>query len=96
MLLRKTHGVARPEDVEIVVNGRPLRACPGESIATALLGAGIRSFRRSPRGNCPRGPFCLMGSCQECVVCVDGRRVPACQTLVRAGLNVTIEDESGT
>jgi hypothetical protein len=32
--------------------------------------------------------FCLMGSCQECVVWADARRVLACQEPVRAGLDV--------
>lgn len=83
--------MTRPARVEITVNDRPLRAYPDESVATALLAAGIASFRHSRRGGHPRGPFCLMGSCQECLVRVEGRRVPACQTPVQAGLTVTLE-----
>ena len=78
----------RPPSVEITVDGMPVVACPGESLAAALLIAGHRALRASPRLGQPRGAFCLMGVCQECVVQVDGRLVPACQTPVRAGMRV--------
>jgi predicted molibdopterin-dependent oxidoreductase YjgC len=32
--------------------------------------------------------FCMMGSCQECVVRIDGRMTTACQEPVRDGLDV--------
>ena len=74
--------------IEFHFDGRTVRAFAGESIACALFAAGIRTLRRSPRSGLARGMFCLMGSCQECVVWVDGRRVPACQEPARAGLDV--------
>jgi predicted molibdopterin-dependent oxidoreductase YjgC len=80
--------LVRPPSVEITVDGMPLQACPSESIAAALLVAGRRALRTSPRLRLPRGAFCLMGVCQECLVQVDGRLVPACQTPVRAGMRV--------
>jgi predicted molibdopterin-dependent oxidoreductase YjgC len=80
--------VLRPPSVEITVDGVPLRACRSESIAAALLVAGRRALRTSPRLQLPRGVFCLMGVCQECLVQVDGRLVLACQTPVRAGMRV--------
>ena len=79
-----TRGVA----VEFFFDGTAVRAYAGESIAGALFAAGIRTLRRSPRTASARGMFCLMGSCQECVVEADGRRVAACQEPVRAGLDV--------
>ena len=74
----------------ILVDGRPVVATPGESVAAALLAAGILHLRNSPRGGAPRGAFCLTGVCQECVLEIDGRVVPACQVAVRAGLPVTL------
>lgn len=88
MNLRIDTGLRRPPTVVIEVDGEPLRAHPGESLAAALWAAGIRTLRHSPRGG-PRGAFCLMGVCQECLVSVDGRRVLACQQPVSAGLSVT-------
>ena len=80
--------LVRPPSVEIVVDGSPVAACPGESLAAALLVAGRRALRASPRLGMPRGAFCMMGVCQECLVRVDGRLVPACQTAVRPGMRV--------
>lgn len=88
MWRRQTRDVARPEPVTISVDGRAIAAHPGESVATALLAAGLTTFRYSPRGGFPRAVFCMMGSCQECVVRIDGRRAPACQTPVAAGMAV--------
>ena len=81
-------GSARSVVVTFRFDGQPIRAFEGESVACALFAAGIRALRASPRTETPRGMFCLMGSCQECVVWVDGRRVAACQEPVREGLEV--------
>jgi predicted molibdopterin-dependent oxidoreductase YjgC len=53
-------------------DGQPVRAVPGDSVAAALLGAGIRAFRSSVVSGAPRGPHCLMGACFECLVTIDG------------------------
>lgn len=89
MSLRIGHTVDRPGTVTITVDGTPVSAHPGESVAAALFAAGRRRLRESPRAGAARGMFCLMGACQECVVIVGGRRVPACQTPVSEGLAVT-------
>ncbi|MBA2303407.1 MAG: (2Fe-2S)-binding protein [Acidobacteria bacterium] len=63
-------------------------AYAGETVATALRLLGFRRLRSSPRAGQPRGLFCAMGVCQECVVRVDGRTVPACLEPVRDGMSV--------
>ena len=78
----------RGAPIEFRFDGHAVAACEGESVACALFAAGLRTLRLSPRDAAGRGMFCLMGSCQECVVWVDGRRVPACQEPARAGLDV--------
>jgi len=74
--------------VEFRFDGRRVVGRPGESIAAALWAAGIRTLRRSPGRGAPRGMFCNVGVCQECVVSVEGRRRPACTTTVSPGLDV--------
>ena len=86
----------RGRAVEFFFDGNAVRAYAGESVACALFAAGIRTLRRSPRNASLRGLFCLMGSCQECVVVADGRRVAACQEPVRAGLDVRSGAGGGT
>jgi predicted molibdopterin-dependent oxidoreductase YjgC len=81
-------GVVRGRRVSFRFDGRPLTAYEGETLACALAAAGVRALRSSPRSGDPRGMFCLMGSCQECVVRIGGRHTPACQEPVREGLEV--------
>ena len=81
--------VAACDVVTIVVDGRELRVHAGISVAAALLGGGVRAFRRSVRG-ADRGPLCGMGVCYECRVTIDG--VPhrrACLVTVADGLHVS-------
>ncbi|MHA1567068.1 MAG: (2Fe-2S)-binding protein [Alphaproteobacteria bacterium] len=53
--------------------GRELRAPVGMNLAAALLANGEAVFRESPVTGAPRGPFCLMGACFECLVVIDGK-----------------------
>lgn len=77
----------------MTVDGQPVAAYPGETVAAALLAAGFRTFRSGTVGG-PRGPVCNMGICFECVVTVDGvTNVRACMTPVRPGMKV---ERSGT
>ncbi|MEW5961583.1 MAG: (2Fe-2S)-binding protein [Chloroflexota bacterium] len=77
--------------VTITVNGVPVRAFLGETVAGALLAGGLRAWRRTPQGE-PRGLFCGMGICFDCTVTVDGvTNVRACLTPVSDGLVVKTE-----
>jgi sarcosine oxidase subunit alpha len=81
-------GVARPPEVEFTFGRRVLRAPVGESLAAALLAAGVRRLGEGP--GAPRAAFCMMGTCQQCLVRVDGRLAQACLTPVRAGMSVSV------
>ena len=75
--------------VEIQVDGQSVRAREGESVAAALLAAGLRSNRTTPISGAPRAPFCMMGVCYECLVEIDG--VPnrqSCQIPVEEGMQI--------
>ena len=50
-----------------------MRAPEGMNLAAALLSQGELVFRESPVSGAPRGPFCLMGACFECLVEIDGK-----------------------
>lgn len=88
MLLRIQQAVRRGPPVTLSVNGEAVVAYAGETVATALGLLGLPRLRSSPRAGQPRGVFCAMGVCQECVVRVDGRTVPACLEPVRDGMSV--------
>ncbi|GAB2942368.1 (2Fe-2S)-binding protein [Hafnia psychrotolerans] len=68
------------KNVRFVFDNQRYMALPGQSIAAALFSNGVKTLRLSPHQHQPRGMFCLMGSCQECLVIVEGKRVLACKT----------------
>ena len=82
-------GLDRGAPLSFSFEGCAVQAYAGETIAAALLAAGIRILRQSPRADRPRGAYCWMGICQECTVVVDGQRRPACRTPVTEGLMVS-------
>jgi succinate dehydrogenase/fumarate reductase-like Fe-S protein len=86
MSLRIDSRVTPP--VRFHFDGVPVDAYEGESIAAALLAAGVTTLRRAPADGAPRGAFCWMGICQECVVRIDGVAVEACRMAVVEGLSV--------
>ncbi len=75
--------------VTIWFEGRAIRAVAGDSLAVALLADGITATRTTPVSGAPRGPFCMMGACFECLAVVDGQaNVQACTIVVREGMRV--------
>lgn len=67
--------------------GAPIAFSDGESIAIALLKAGVRDLGASGEGGGSRY-FCGIGACQSCLVAIDGSLVEACLTPAREGLDV--------
>jgi sarcosine oxidase subunit alpha len=82
------HGaIERGPGVSVTVDGIPLPAYLGETLAAVMLAAGWRVFRYAPRTGSPRGLFCGMGVCYDCLMVVDGRpNVRACMTPVTDGM----------
>lgn len=71
---------------EITFAGRPIPVVPGQTIGAALLAAGIRSWRTTRLAGRPRGLFCGIGVCFDCLVTVNGRpSVRACLIEARPG-----------
>lgn len=75
--------------VHITVDGQPLPCRAGDSVAAALLAAGLSACRDTAVSGVPRGPFCMMGVCYDCLVGIDGQaNQQACMTRVRDGMAV--------
>jgi predicted molibdopterin-dependent oxidoreductase YjgC len=80
--------------ITLMVDGKPLEAYEGEPIAIALMAAGRRVFRYTAKNNEPRGVFCALGRCTDCVMIVDGQpNVRTCVTSARDGM--VIETQIG-
>lgn len=80
--------VQRAPCLEFLFDGQLIVAHQGETVLAALMRAGIKHLRDAPADGSPRGAFCCMGLCQECVVLVDGNTVESCRQLVSDGLIV--------
>lgn len=79
----------RPADISITVDGAPVPAVEGESVATALLAAGRAAFAVSGKTGGTLAPYCLIGACFGCLCEIDGQRqVQACLQPVRDGMVV--------
>ncbi len=71
------------------VDGKPIRARIGDTVASALLAAGIDTCRTTPVSGAPRAPYCLMGVCFDCLVTVDGvGSRQGCLVPVREGMKI--------
>lgn len=82
------------EKVEITFDGNKLTAEKGEMIAAALYANGIRINRYTIKYNKPRGIFCGIGQCTDCVMVVNGTpNVRTCITPVEQGM--VIETQYG-
>ena len=80
--------------VEITVDGKKLTAKRGEMIAAALLANGIRIHRYTAKNHEPRGIYCGIGQCTDCVMTVNGNpTVRTCVTPVEDGM--VIETQQG-
>jgi predicted molibdopterin-dependent oxidoreductase YjgC len=64
---------------------QPIAAQEGDSVAAALLAANVGSFRDTPVSGAPRGPYCMMGVCFDCLIEIDG--VPNRQACLTAAVD---------
>jgi hypothetical protein len=72
--------------VELIVDGAAVFGIDGQTIAGVLLAAGRQSWRTTASGRRPRGVFCGIGVCFDCLVTVNGvRDVRACRRAARTG-----------
>ncbi|MDO4555381.1 MAG: (2Fe-2S)-binding protein [Lachnospiraceae bacterium] len=84
------------KEVEITVDGKKISAQEGEPILSALLAAGIKVQNISAKKHEPRGYFCGIGRCTNCVMTVNGDpNVRTCITPVEAGMVVETQDGLG-
>jgi sarcosine oxidase, subunit alpha len=87
-----TNAAPQGAPVRFALNGRPLEAREGQSLAAALLAAGVTTLTRSPKYRRPRGIHCARGHCPNCLLRVDGvPHVRSCIVPVRDGMRVETE-----
>jgi len=82
----QSHLIRRRPAIRFTFDGGMVEGHEGESVAAALWRAGLLGLRQAPDRGGPRGLFCCMGLCQECVVRLDGHLVESCRLTVSEGL----------
>lgn len=76
-------------EVSFTYDGKTLTGCEGEPIAAALKAAGVMAHRYTKKEHKPRGIFCAIGRCTDCVMVVDGKpNVRTCVTPLKEGMVV--------
>jgi predicted molibdopterin-dependent oxidoreductase YjgC len=86
-MFRKLHEPV--ETVTIYLEGKPVLAEPGESLAAVLLRQAGPWSRPTPVKGSRRAPYCMIGVCFDCLAQVDGvASVQTCMTPVQEGMTV--------
>jgi predicted molibdopterin-dependent oxidoreductase YjgC len=80
---------AAGDTVAFTIDGERAQAFAGDTVAAALLLAGVEHCRTTPVSGAKRAPYCMMGVCFECLVSIDGvGNRQACLIPVREGMRV--------
>ncbi|WBO62492.1 (2Fe-2S)-binding protein [Streptomyces camelliae] len=88
---------ARPgETCTVTLDGRSVEALPGQTVAAALWAAGVTAWRSTRGAGRPRGVFCGIGVCFDCLVTVNGRaNQRACLVPVHPGDVIRTQEGTG-
>jgi D-hydroxyproline dehydrogenase subunit gamma len=88
-MFRQLQNSTVEKTVSIIVDGEPVCAIEGETVAGVLLRQSPMFTRETPVKGSERAPYCLMGVCFECLAVVDGvPSVQTCLTIVSDGMRV--------
>ena len=75
--------------VKFIFDDKEVEGYEGEPIAVALKAAGLMVHRYTQKEHKPRGIFCAIGRCTDCVMIVDGvPNVRTCITPLKEGMMV--------
>ncbi|MCH4192133.1 MAG: (2Fe-2S)-binding protein [Butyrivibrio sp.] len=81
--------IKKGRKVSFYFDGKKLEGYEGEPIAAALKAEGVMVHRYTSRKHLPRGIFCAIGRCTDCVMVVDGRpNIRTCVTPLKEGMKV--------
>ncbi|WP_019069841.1 (2Fe-2S)-binding protein [Streptomyces hokutonensis] len=88
---------AHPEPAfTVTLDGREIVAVPGQTVAAALWSAGVTSWRTTRVGATPRGVFCGIGVCYDCLVTVNDRpNQRACLVPLHPGDAIRTQEGTG-
>ena len=75
--------------IRVTVDGTAVEASAGESVAALLLAHGELVFRTTPVSKSPRGAYCMIGNCHDCLVEIDGvQNRQGCRVIAVDGMDI--------
>lgn len=92
MFKQLTSDAGEASPIKITIDEQEVMVGSGQSLAVALLGCNVNPLRWSVVSGQPRSPLCLMGTCFECLVELDGQpNVQACMVQAAPGMKVRLQ-----
>ena len=87
----------KKKKITIYIDNKPVEAMEGDTIGSALWANGIKTCRYTPKNREPRGVFCCIGRCNDCIMTVDGiPNIRSCITPVKDGMKIKTQKGNGT
>ena len=84
--------VGTPPTLDVTLDGKPVEARAGQTVAAVLLANGQDTWRTTRLHDRPRGIFCGIGACQDCLITINGLPdIRACQRTVAPGDTITTQ-----
>jgi len=79
----------QPDLITLYINDNAFKVAQGISVAAALLQNGMKTNRHTLVSGSPRGSYCMMGVCFECLVEINQQaNKQACMTIVAADMRI--------
>ncbi len=91
--ITSSDNIRRGAEIEVTLNGNKIKGFEGETVATLMMAENMVAMRTTTEGQ-PRGIYCGMGVCFDCLVVVDDvANTRACMTWLKPGMK--IETQAG-
>jgi hypothetical protein len=82
--------------IQFTFDGKSMEGFEGEPIAIALRSNGVMIHRYTARRKEPRGMFCAIGRCTDCIMVVNGQpNIRTCVEPLKAGMVVETQHGNG-
>ena len=84
---------SKGQEITFTFDGKQMKGFAGEPIAVALKANGVMIHRYTKKEHKPRGIFCAIGRCTDCVMVVDGKpNIRTCVTPLEQGMEIQTQD----
>ncbi|MGP5690517.1 (2Fe-2S)-binding protein [Glutamicibacter ardleyensis] len=75
--------------ITVNLNAIPVETEAGQSVGSVLMGQGIKAWRNTRNEGKPRGLFCGIGACYDCLITIDAEsNQRACMVQARDSMNI--------